>query len=105
MKPWHLDSAEARNDRHHATFQIPARSLRENLRVNDLAKLIFLGSMADGRPAGERMWVEVVSRSKIVNGQVEYVGRLRSVPAVIQGLQLGDEVAFGPEHVAWLDRS
>lgn len=101
---WHLESAEARNDRHHATFQIPARSLRESLRVNDLVKLIFHGSTSKGGPAAERMWVEISSRSSIVNGQVEYRGRLRNEPAFISGLKLDDEIVFGPEHVASVQR-
>lgn len=105
MKPWHLESAEAQNDRHYSTFQIPERSLREDLRAKDMVKLIFVGSRIGGKPAGERMWVEISSRSRTANGQVEYKGKLKNHPATILGLRWGDEVVFGPEHVADVDQS
>ena len=49
----------------------------------------------------DRMWVIV--KSRIGN---RYVGVLDSDPGRAEGLQLesGDEVVFGPEHVANIDR-
>lgn len=105
MKSWHLESAETRNDRHYATFEIPERSLREDLRAKDLVKLIFIGSMIGGKPAGERMWVEISSRSRKADGRIEYKGKLKNHPATILGLRWGDEVVFGPEHVADVEQS
>lgn len=91
---WTLASAEARAAAH-SSFKIPSRSEREDLRVGDLAKLVFV---VDGA-GGERMWVEVTA---VAAGR--YRGILRNVPVTIPGIAEGDTVEFGPEHVAdWDD--
>jgi uncharacterized protein YegJ (DUF2314 family) len=91
---WTLDNAEARAAAH-ASFKIPSRSEREDLRAGDLAKLIFVDAADRGSARGERMWVEVMA---VEVGR--YRGRLRNTPVVIQGLEADDPVEFGPDHVA-----
>lgn len=89
-----LSSAEQSNRDHPATFAIPSRARRVALKVGEHAKLVFLTGTTDG-PSAERMWVEVTKRER--GG---YVGKLANKPFVIGELRLGDEVRFGPEHVA-----
>jgi uncharacterized protein YegJ (DUF2314 family) len=89
-----LASAEARANAH-ASFKIPSRVDREDLRERDLAKLVFVDPTEDGAAGGERMWVEVVA---VEAGR--YRGRLRNMPVVIRDLEEGALVEFGPEHVA-----
>ncbi len=90
---WKLVNVEARAAEH-GSFKIPLRSQRENLRVGNLVKLVFIDPTR-GMPNGERMWVEVVA---VEVGR--YRGELRNVPVLIEDLREGDLVEFGPEHVA-----
>ena len=91
---WALADVEARASKY-ASFEIPGRAKREALRVGDLAKLVFVDLQIHDGASGERMWVEIV---RVVAGR--YRGRLRNAPVVIDGLEEGALVDFGPEHVA-----
>ena len=98
---WHLENVEAMAAAHPRTFFIPPADARRRLKPGDSVKLIFLLDIRapDGTEA-ERMWVEVLSEA---GGR--YSGELLNEPAVIAGLNLGDRVDFGPEHVASIDVS
>jgi len=76
-----------------STFHIPDRSKREKLVVGDIAKLVF-----DGENGSERMWV-VVKDIKVIGGERIYVGSLDSNPVILE-VAYGDDVVFGPEHIA-----
>jgi hypothetical protein len=68
---------------------VPTRRARSTVRVNETVKL---GFVADGR--NEFIWV-IVREAK--NGR--YVGEVNNRPISVPGLALGDELAFGPEHI------
>jgi hypothetical protein len=92
---WTLAEAEERHRAHPRSFFIPNAETRGSLRIGDRVALLFYA--ADPTAAGadaERMWVEVLERV-----QGAYLGRLLNRPVVVGGLSLGDELAFGPEHV------
>jgi len=88
-----LVSAEERHAESPDTFQIPSREEREGLCPGDHVKIIF--ETATGRP--ERMWVRVEDV-----GEDCYLGSIANKPAFIPPhvLKFGDEIVFGPEHVA-----
>lgn len=99
---WELESAEARLEAH-PEFEIPDRSVRANLRIGQLAKLLFRleGEEEDGTAAVqvERMWVRV---SEVLDES--YIGILDNQPASYEPetetyLVLGTEIPFAPEHV------
>jgi len=98
---WELISAEDRNASHPETFQIPSREKRESLTQGDGAKLLFdIETREEGRVVDrgvDRMWVIVRART---NGG--YIGVLDNNPGTAGNLRLreGDNVAFGPEHIA-----
>jgi len=98
---WALISAEARNAAHPETFQIPSREKRESLVPGEAAKLLF---EIENREAEtivdrgvDRMWVIVKTRA-----EGGYVGVLDNDPGTEENLRLreGDNIAFGPEHIA-----
>lgn len=95
MARWSLANIEDRHHEHPATFTIPARAERISLAPGDCAKLVFL---SDG--SGERMWVRVQRR----DSDGYYVGVLENIPTVTNGVALGDQIAFGAEHVADVER-
>ena len=98
---WELISAEGLNASHPDTFQIPAREKRESLALGDAAKLLFdIETREEGRVVDrgvDRMWV-------IVKGRTEdgYIGVLDNDPGTAENLRLreGDNITFGPEHIA-----
>lgn len=94
---WELADGEQLSTECPRSFFIPKRSERDDLKPGHLVKLVFrrTGVIGDG-PSAERMWVTVTSRSD--DGR--YVGELTNQPAAIGDLRRGDDVAFGPEHVA-----
>jgi hypothetical protein len=98
---WTLVSAEARHAAHPTTFQIPSLEARASLRPGDAAKLLFeIETRENGQVIDrgiDRMWVIV--RCQAGNS---YRGVLDNDPGRARGLKLraGDEIAFGPEHVA-----
>lgn len=95
-RSWQLDDVEVRAREHPATFQIPEKGIRERLLVGWYPKLIFVAT-SQKRPAGERMWVRVVS----VRGEgLQYQGVLASQPVVFKDLDRGESIEFEPRHVA-----
>ena len=97
---WWLADGEALHAEHPRSFFIPDRARREALRPGELVKLEFgYGPHADLESEGnvERMWVEVLGEP----GR----GRLRNQPFRLSELDLGDEIAFAPEHVISIDFS
>ncbi len=98
---WELISAEGLNASHPDTFQIPAREKRGSLAPGDAAKLLFdIETREEGRVVDrgvDRMWV-------IVKGRTEdgYIGVLDNDPGTAENLHLqeGDNITFGPEHIA-----
>ena len=74
-------------------FDIPSRKEREDLWPGDLVKLIF-------EDIGERLWIVVIH----VLGHQFYVGVIDSSP-VYGNVHKGDQVIFGPEHVADITRT
>jgi hypothetical protein len=95
---WELDDGEERHREAPATFAIPSREEREQLRPGAIVKLIFLIATED--PDGEtevnveRMWV-------VVEGRAErfYRGTLDNFPLCTEGIAVGMEVLFEPRHV------
>jgi hypothetical protein len=100
-----LLSAEAQHAAHPHSFQIPSLDARMSLTPGDAVKLLFdIETREQGRVIDrgiDRMWVIVKSRI-----QGKYLGVLDSDPGLAEGLHLrpGDELVFGPEHVANIDR-
>lgn len=86
---WYLDNGVDRHGENPETFELPNEGERKSLVPSMFAKLIFLTE--DG---GERMWVEVTD---VVDDG--YVGKLANTPFTIDGLEFGDLVAFGSEHI------
>lgn len=97
-----LANVEERERGNRETFVIPGMKFRHALRVGDLAKLVFVRAEP---PAGERMWVEitVVHHANSPTERTRYTGVLRNHPGDIDA-KYGDEVHFGPEHVADFER-
>ena len=92
---YHLENGEKLHAEYPDTFGLPKRSARENLKVGDIVKLIFVLNDPDpSMPGAERMWV-TVSAGRGSN----YVGELNNEPALVQGAKVGDFIEFGPEHV------
>lgn len=102
---WVLVSAEERAAAAPSTFQLPPLAVRRSLSPGDGAKLLFdIETRENGRVVDrgvDRMWVIVKSRTE--NG---YIGVLDNDPGAAENLMLRerDSVAFGPEHVADIDR-
>jgi hypothetical protein len=94
-----LQDVEAEHRLHPRTYSIPRSEQRLVLKVGQLVKLVFLvDPQTSGGATGERMWV-CVKEAK--DGQ--YIGSLDNKPRIITTLNLGDDIHFGPEHVAALD--
>lgn len=93
---WHLDNVEDRAAESPRTFFIPPEQRRHNLQEGDTVKLVFMLNHPSGdEPEAERMWVDVVRADG-----TSYTGSLLNTPDAIRELKPGDEVTFGPEHVA-----
>ena len=101
---WCLDSAERRHQQSPSTFEIPTRKEREALQPGDAAKLLFDIETREGgevlHRGVDRMWVVVKSRTS-----TGYLGLLDNDPGLADGFDLrpGDQILFGPEHVAGID--
>ena len=97
MNAAHFSGLLDAEERHRAdpmTFSIPRSDIRRSLGLGSRVKLLFAVG-TDDPPSAERMWVEVTQ----VLGK-RYVGQLANEPVAIADLEFGDEVTFGPEHVA-----
>lgn len=95
---WYLDSAEEFYKKDSSSV-IPSRKFRENMKVGEYAKLIFVMYEPSPGCQSERMWVEVTDRLK--SG---YCGTIKSNPAFLKDILPGEKVAFGPEHVCEISR-
>jgi hypothetical protein len=91
-RSWTLADADERARQHPGTFLIPPRARRERLRVGEQVKLAFVGP--GGAPGAERLWVKIHT---VEPGR--YAGTLQAAPFTLPGLERGDRVEFGPEHV------
>lgn len=89
-RAWTLADAEERNRQYPDTFHIRPRMVRETLLVGDRAKLAF-----EDEEGGDRMWVEILPPD--VRGK--YKGKLLNQPVCISGLNAGNTIYFGPEHI------
>ena len=102
---WVLVSAEERHAASPATFHIPPRSTRDTLVRGVAAKLLFHIETKDADRVVDRgidrMWVIVMTVTP-----EGYLGVLDNDPGYAEGLNLraGDIIAFGPQHVAAIER-
>ena len=102
---WMLISAEDRHAAHPETFEIPRREERESLSPGEGVKLLFDIETREGDRVidrgVDRLWVIVKRRTGL-----SYLGVLDSDPGSREGVNLheGDDIGFGPEHVAAIDR-
>lgn len=88
-----LEDGEILNKENPDTFWIPALDRRENLKEDDLVKLIF--TITDGEKSqGERMWVLVKS-----GDGSGYTGILDNDPYSTDQMEAGISVSFEPRHV------
>lgn len=88
-----LADAEGLHEANPDTFWIPSKERRENLKEDDLVKLVF--ELTDGRQTqGERMWVLVTGGDR--SG---YTGVLDNDPLSTDRIKAGMEVSFEPRHV------
>src|SRR5258708_17170192 len=97
-----LENIEEKHRLAPRTYSIPRSAERMSLRGGDLVKLVFLlDRPAQDGTTGERMWVSI---QKVDNGG--YAGTLDNNPKYLTDMKVGDQVAFGPEHVAaiWVDK-
>lgn len=93
---WYLEDVTAAAAANPRSFFIPDESERCSLQRGDVVRLHFVLVVAnEGDPRAERMWVEIES---VTSGG--YRGRLTNRPGFIHDLELGDQVEFGPQHVA-----
>jgi hypothetical protein len=88
-----LENAEERAQQYPSSFELPPEKERKNLKKGDYAKCIFVAPVPIRGLTGDRMWVQVKRRE----GD-RYVGELANDPTIVDA-KMGDEVAFGPEHV------
>jgi hypothetical protein len=88
-----LDNGAELHREYPETFQIPPQSVRENLRVGDLVKLIFRIEF-DGEAHVERMWVQITE----VRAEY-YVGALDNDPYCTEEIRSGMRVEFHADHV------
>jgi hypothetical protein len=65
-----------------------------NLRPGNVAKVIFMFP-SNSRMGGERMWIQVESRTD--DGR--FAGRLISHPVLVPDLRFGDHIEFSDFHV------
>lgn len=94
---WNLANVEERA-RQHASFHIPPLEERVALAPGMLVKLVFV---SNGVPGAERMWVRVTEVGDRLG--MPFCGVLDNEPVTIPRLRRGDEVAFGPQHVAAIE--
>jgi len=99
MKNWGLRNAEEKAAAHPRSFFIPSFEERVALSAGDVVQLHFflLADAGPGSPAAERMWVEIEEKTF---DPLRFIGVLTNQPVDIAGLNRGDLITFGPEHVA-----
>ena len=93
---YELDNGEELNKAYPESFWIPDKSLRENLNVGDLVKLIFRMEETKGSDdiSVERMWFEITDKQSHF-----YVGKLDNDPSGSDCVICGQSVIFQSCHV------
>lgn len=72
------------------SFQIPDINTRENMKVNQFAKLVF-----EGGEYTERMWVRITDAAQGI-----YIGKLIDTPTCNEYIELLTEpIQFRPENI------
>jgi hypothetical protein len=95
---WELEDVEAAARASPRSFFIPSLAERSTQSIGDAVRLHFiLTEEGTDLPRAERMWVEIVEKT---GNPPSYVGILQNQPSFIGGLEAGDRVLFGPEHIA-----
>jgi hypothetical protein len=91
-----LEDIEIQNRKYPDSFHIPEREQRENVKYNDVVKLVFnIKDPATTRVVTERMWVVAKEKSHGF-----YIGELNNTPCTERGnLRLGSKVIFRAEHI------
>ncbi len=102
MCSWQLEDVTAAARLRPDSFFIPSLEERLSVEVGRLARLHFL-LVAPGpeEPRAERIWVDVQDH-QMAGGSVRYSGVLTNQPKFISGLNAGDRIEFGAEHIAQL---
>jgi uncharacterized protein YegJ (DUF2314 family) len=90
-----LLDAEAEHRASPRTYSVPRRIVRDSLKPGEYVKLLFRVDPPAHSVEVERMWVEIVSAR-----DRRYTGRLLNEPGYLQSIKHGDEISFGPEHIA-----
>ena len=88
-----LDSGVELNRQYPSTFVIPSKEEISQLRIGDLAKLIFREDTSV-----ERMWVKI-SDISLIGDKNSFIGTLDNDPYGLETIKYGDTVIFSPEHV------
>jgi hypothetical protein len=107
-----LEDVEKAAALHPETFFIPGTAERESQKVGDSVRLHFLLQDAGpDEPRAERIWVTITQ----AQGGGSYKGTLQTAPIYLREFKIGDEVVFGPRHIArtiikkgdprWIDSS
>lgn len=95
---WELDDGEALHNEHPETFWIPSIDIRNNLKKEQIVKLIFrivtIDDAGEEEVNVERMWVIVKDRIGSL-----YRGQLDNDPYCTEDMRAGLEVWFLPNHV------
>jgi hypothetical protein len=95
---WTLENVVATARENPRSFFIPSEQDRTSRKAGDSVRLHFvLIDPGPDEPRAERMWVDIISER---DTPPMYVGILDNQPRYIKGLNLGDHVPFGPEHIA-----
>ena len=94
-----LQNVAARRRKHPGEFPIPSASVRRSLPIGSRAELVVLGRDRSGRPAGERVWVDITRAHRSgYAGRVDRSGRLASPRS-------GQIIRFGPDHILSVARA
>lgn len=76
------------------TFYVPSKEVIDQLKTGDIVKLVFSTDKGKDGFSGERMWVEITER----RGDM-FKGELNNEPFIIEELEIGTEIGFGPENI------
>ena len=93
-KRWTLRDATRAERESPYTFYRPSETILARLEPGDLVKVAFDFDPPEGGPSGERMWLEILSRS----GDT-FRGRLANEPTACPDLKFNDTVDFSTSHI------